>query len=54
MNSADQAICYAVKTTGNRPGVFENRPMTIRQSNKTCAFRQAMRREPLTVRIRLI
>lgn len=52
--STDQAVRYAVKTTDNRLMFFENRPMPIRQNNKTCAFRQAMRQESLTGRIRLI
>ncbi len=52
--STDQAVRYAAKTNDIRLAFFENRPMPIRQSNKTCAFRQAMRRESLTGKIRLI
>ncbi len=52
--STGQTVRYAAKTTGNRLAFFENRSMIICQSNKTCAFRHAMRQESLTGRIRLL
>lgn len=42
------------KSTDNRPTFFENRPIVIRQSNKTCALKQGMMQELLTGRIRLV